>query len=80
MLRTGHIESTARINEVVLVVNEDYGNFFAVLVRRGETGMLSGLREFLNTSGVGTLKSILDTEECRCSGWIDHERASFFSG
>jgi len=49
-------------------------------VRRGETGTLACFCEFLNTSGVGTLKSILDTEECRRSGWIDHERASFFSG
>ena len=77
VLRTWHIKGSGRINEVVLVVDEDQGNFFAVLVRWGEAGVLSRFCEFLNTRGIRTFKSILDTEECRCGGWIDRESLLF---
>src|SRR2546426_2560061 len=56
----------------MLVVNEHKGYFLAVLKRCTETGFSSSFCKLLDTSWIGTFVGILNTKECRCSGWLDH--------
>jgi hypothetical protein len=46
----------------MLIVNENEGNFFTILVSRGKTCSTPSLCELLDASGISTLKGILNVK------------------